>query len=127
MAATSGPAEGERATPARPPSARERLGELALEAALGTAGVVESRDDPLRGPLATALPDSRYGVSLHLVCRTVPLPLLADEVRRRVAGRARVAGLAEALGTIDITIDDLADGGDGVASDELPPAGEAGP
>ncbi len=109
--------------PARPvsaaPSERAQLARLALDAALGVEGVVSShvgplgtqvtehRDERLPGVLATALAGGGYGVELHLVTEVVPLPQLADLVRSRVERAASSAGLADVLGPVDITIEDV--------------------
>lgn len=109
--------------PARPasaaPSERAQLARLALDAALGVEGVVSSqagplgtqvtahRDERLPGVLATALAGGGYGVELHLVTEMVPLHPLADRVRTRVERAASSAGLADVLGPVDITIEDV--------------------
>jgi hypothetical protein len=115
---------GTRASqPPRPasaaPSERAQLARLALDAALGVAGVVSShagpqgtwvtadREERLPGVLATALAGGGYGVELHLVTEVVPLLPLADRVRSRVERAAASAGLADALGPVDITIEDV--------------------
>ena len=97
------------------------LARLALESALATEGVVSTDAGPvgtrvtrggggrLRGVVAAARADGRYGIELHLVTRVVPLHPLAARVRAGVGQAARVAGLAESLGPIDITIDDVAE------------------
>lgn len=115
--------------PARPPSAepseRERLARLALDAALGVDGVVSPHtgpggtrvtshgDERLPGVLATAFAGGGYGVELHLVTRVVPLHELADRVRSRVARAASAAGLADVLGPVDVTIEDVVIPGEG--------------
>ena len=65
------------------------------------------REERLPGVLATALAGGRYGVELHLVTELVPLPQLADLVRSRVERAASSAGLADVLGPVDITIEDV--------------------
>jgi hypothetical protein len=107
----------------RPLSVRVQLARLALESALAVDGVVGSDPGP-RGMWATAdererLPgvtsmaraDGTYGLALHLVTRVVPLHPLADRVRARVARAAARAGLAERLGPLDITIEDVVEAG----------------
>jgi hypothetical protein len=101
------------------PSERVQLARLALDAALGVDGVVSShagplgtrvtadREERLPGVLATALAGGGYGVELHLVTEVVPLPPLADRVRSRVERAASSAGLADVLGPVDITIEDV--------------------
>ena len=114
--------------PARPPaepSERARLARLALHAALGVDGVVSSHTGPggmhvtsdrgerLPGVLATALPGGEYGLELHLVTEVVPLHELAERVRSRVARAASSAGLADVLGPVDVTIEDVMIPGEG--------------
>ncbi len=65
------------------------------------------REERLPGVLATALAGGGYGVELHLVTELVPLPQLADLVRSRVEWAASSAGLADVLGPVDITIEDV--------------------
>lgn len=101
------------------PSERAQLARLALDAALGVDGVVSShagplgtrvtadREERLPGVLATALAGGGYSVELHLVTEVVPLPQLAARVRLRVERAAASAGLADALGPVDITIEDV--------------------
>lgn len=101
------------------PSVRVQLARLALDAALGVDGVVSShagrlgtrvtadRGERLPGVLATALAGGGYGVELHLVTEVVPLHQLADRVRWRVARAASSAGLADVLGPVDVTIEDV--------------------
>lgn len=98
---------------------RVRLARLALESALAVEGVADLHAGPgatrvtsdgnerLPGVVATALADGTYSLDLHLVAQLVPLHSLAEEVRSRVTRAAGAAGLAEALGPIDITIEDL--------------------
>lgn len=108
-----------RASPEIERSVRVELARLALAAALEVDGVVgaapgphglfvtRDRDLRLSGVTAAALADGRYAVTLHLVVRLVPLPALADRVREQVTRSAARAGLADALGPVDIEIDDL--------------------
>ncbi len=105
--------------PSGAPSERVRLARLALDAALGVAGVVSShtgrlgtrmtpdREERLLGVVATARAAGGYGIELHLVTEVVPLPQLADLVRSRVERAASSAGLADVLGPVDITIEDV--------------------
>lgn len=114
--------------PARPfaePSERARLARLALDAALRVDGVVSSHTGPggmrvtsdrgerLPGVLVTALPGGEYGVELHLVTDVVPLHELGERVRSRVARAASSAGLADVLGPVDVTIEDVVIPGEG--------------
>ena len=117
------PARTRASQPPRPvsaaPSVRAHLARLALDAALGVDGVVSSHAGPLGtwvtadrgerlpGVLAIALAGGGYGVELHLVTEVVPLPELADRVRSRVARAASSAGLADVLGPVDVTIEDV--------------------
>ncbi len=101
------------------PSKRAQLARLALDAALGVDGVVSSRAGPLgtrvtadreerlSGVLATALAGGGYGVELHLVTEIVPLHPLADRIRAQVERAAASAALADVLGPVDITIEDV--------------------
>ena len=106
--------------PSAPPSDRVRLARLALDAALATDGVDGGTDGPVRmwvtveqgqrypGVTATVTPDGTHDVALHLVVDPVPLHPLADAIRTRAASDVAAAGLAEALGSIDIAFEDLA-------------------
>jgi len=91
------------------------LARLALEAALDVPGVVGAEagadgvrvtaDPPagmLHGVSVIAEGNGRYAVDLRLVVTMVPLHPLADEVRRRVAARAKRKGLADHLGTLGV-------------------------
>ncbi len=107
--------------PASAPSERVELARLALTEALALDGVVRADAgpfgtritldgrEPLAGVTAAALSDGRYGVTLHLVSRVVPLRPLADRIRARIKRRASRAGLEEVLGPIDIVFEDLAE------------------
>jgi len=116
-----------------------RLARLGLEAALavpdvlsGEAGVHGLRvtaDPPaglLRGVSVTAEAAGSYAVDLRLVVRMVPLVALGDEVRRRVRGSARRAGLDAALGAVNVEFahlvgPDEADSALAPAEPDLPP------
>ncbi len=101
------------------PSDRGRLARVALEAALAVPGVVRGEAgggaprvtvDPagrLVGVAATAQRDGRYAVDLRLIADVVPLLPLADGVRARVQRAAAQAGLAGALGRVDVEFADL--------------------
>ena len=101
-------------------SVRRRLARLAHTAALAVEGVADTSSGPagrwltagggerVPGVVATILPSGRYGLELHLVADPVPLRPLADRVRRRIEAAAASAGLADAIGPVDIRIDDLA-------------------
>jgi hypothetical protein len=101
------------------PSERVQLARLALDAALGVDGVVSSdagplgtwvtadRGERLPGVVATALADGVYGVELHLVTEVVPLRPLAERVRSSVEQAVSSAGLAQLLGPVDITVEDV--------------------
>ena len=105
----------------RPPSTRVRMARLALETALAVPGVAgghggrmglaftNDAGERLQGVIATALPGGKVGLELHLVADLVPLYPLADAVRERVTGAAAAAGLAGALGPVDVAIDDVVD------------------
>jgi hypothetical protein len=107
--------------PAPAASERVELARLALAQALALDGVVRADAgplgtritldgrEPLAGVTAAALADGRYGVTLHLVSRVVPLRPLADRIRARIKRGASRAGLEDALGPIDIFFEDLAE------------------
>ncbi len=118
MAASPSTPDARLQAPARP-STRGRLARLALDAALGVEGIVIGHSGPggahmsvaedgtAVGVLAAARPDGRYDVSLALVARPVSLHPLAEEVRRCVGEIASRAGLAEALGQVDVAFEDV--------------------
>ncbi len=105
--------------PAPAVSERVELVRLALTHALAVDGVVRADagllgtrvtldgSERLAGVTAAALSDGRYGLTLHLVARVVPLPPLADRVRARIERGASRAGLEKALGPIDIVFEDV--------------------
>jgi len=109
----------DRLRPEAPSSPRGRLARLVLDGALGVDGVVTGHSGPSGtqvsvapggtavGVTAVARPDGRYDVSLALVVRPVALHPLAEEVRRRVREVASQAGLADALGTVDVAFEDV--------------------
>jgi hypothetical protein len=100
-------------------SVRLRLAAVARAAALGTRGVVGLDAGPrgmsvtasgglrVDGVVCAALPDGRYGVSVHLVAGMVALRPVADAVRARVAREAAAVGLADRLGPVDIVVEDV--------------------
>lgn len=92
-----------------PASLRRRLEELAGEVAAATPGVGSAAST------AVAIPGGRFGVALRLVAELVPLRPLADEVRSRVVTEAASAGLAEAVGPVDIAIEDVVAASEGEA------------
>jgi hypothetical protein len=114
------------AKPERPaaPSERVRLARVAHNAALGVNGVVAADagrfgtrvtadgEERLPGVLVTARAGGGYAVELHLVCDVVPLRPLAERIREQVERAAAGAGLAHALGHVDITIEDVVDRGE---------------
>ena len=96
-------------------SPRLRLAQLALDAALSTAGVQGADVGPhrlcatsagasgtVRGVAVVAQADGRYSIDLCLVAGIVPLLELADEVRRRVRTRADREGMADFLGELNV-------------------------
>jgi len=107
--------------PAPAASERVELARLALTEALSVDAVTHAAAGPLgtrstldgserlAGVTSAALSDGRYGVSLHLVARVVPLRPLADRIRARIERGASRAGLENALGPIDIVFEDVAD------------------
>lgn len=102
-----------------PPSDRLRLAELGLEAALKVKHVAAAHSGRLGtqmtfeggrrvpGVRAVAAADGRYAVELHLSVAEVSLPELAEKVRDSVERAAKKAGLAEQLGSIDVSFEDL--------------------
>jgi hypothetical protein len=120
--------------PARP-SRRQQLARLAIEAALevdgvaaghpGVGGVYVTEASGLSGAratgvVATARPDGRFDVELHLVVRPVPLLPLGEEIRSRVLAAATEDGLTDRLGVVDIGFEDVLE----VAPAEPPALGE---
>jgi hypothetical protein len=109
------------ALPAFAVSERVELVRLALRQALVVDGVVGADagslglrvtldgSQRLAGVTAAALADGRYGMTLHLVARLVPLHPLAERIRERIERGASLAGLAQVLGPIDIVFEDLAE------------------
>lgn len=105
------------------PSPRVHLARLAWEAALAADGVAggdagrpprwqtEDRGEVLPGVVATARPDARFDVQLHLIASWPPPPLheLATTIRGRVVEAAASAGLARALGAQAIFFGDVAE------------------
>lgn len=116
--AHSVPPDLDRLGPVRP-SRRARLAAVALDAALATEGAVaghpgsppvyvsQGPDGPLRGVAAVADSQGRYDVALHLVADPVPLHELGKRIRELVRREAEQAGLAAALGEIDVVIEDV--------------------
>ncbi|MEJ7567362.1 MAG: hypothetical protein WKF41_03770 [Gaiellaceae bacterium] len=102
------------------PSTRLQLARVALDAALTVAGVVgpvgalesatATARDRVPGVLVVALNDRRYDVSLHLIAAVVPLHDLADRIRERVVRAATAAGLARALGPVNVVFEDVVAG-----------------
>jgi hypothetical protein len=105
---------------AAPAGERARLAHVAVEAALGTPGVVEANAGPgglhatfaggerVPGVRVTSAGAERYSVELFLTTAVVPLAPLADDVRTRVRRAARSAGLETALDGVAVTILDVA-------------------
>ncbi len=100
-ASRSGGGDAASAVGRPPASLRRQLEELAREVAAATPGVGSA------ACTAVAVPGGRFGVALRLAAELVPLRPLADEVRSRIVTAAVSAGLAEALGPVDIAIDDI--------------------
>jgi hypothetical protein len=104
-------------------SPRSRLARAALEAAIalpqiavgvrGAQRVWATVDagEILEGVVATARPDSRFDVDLHLVARWPfgSLFALGDQVRTRVRGAAARAGLDGILGAVTVRFEDVLD------------------
>lgn len=103
------------------PSERVRLARLAEQAARGVPGVVGGlegrvrlwvtvdRGERIPGVVVAAVGEGRHAVTLHLIARPVPLHPLGDSVRAAVETAADVAGLATALGPVDVAFEDLAE------------------
>lgn len=102
------------------PSPRVQLAEEALGAALSVDGVTGLHPGPLTGarvgaPGGAPLPgvtaigrtDGRYDLALHLVARPTVFAELADRIRAAVEKAARRAGVADALGRVDVAFADL--------------------
>jgi hypothetical protein len=99
------------------------LAALALEAALGTPGVIAGHAGPnasavtacpsglLRGVVVAAVAGGRYTVDVHLIARPVPLHALGDAVRARIERRSRAAGLAEIVGMVSVSFEDVVEDG----------------
>ena len=104
-------------------SSRSRLARVALEAATGmpeiAAGVrgrhrlwaTVDAGEILEGVVATARPDGRLDVELHLVAEWPfgSLFALADQVRTRVQRAAARVGLDGLLGSITVGFEDVLD------------------
>jgi hypothetical protein len=104
-------------------SSRSRLARVGLEAATGmpeiAAGVrgrhrlwaTVDAGEILKGVVATARPDGRFDVELHLVAEWPfgSLFALADQVRTRVQRAAARVGLDDLLGSITVGFEDVLD------------------
>jgi len=100
-------------------SDRVRLAQVALAAALAVPDVVRAEagaglprltaggPELLIGVSATAQADGRYAIDLRLIARLAPLRPLADHVREGVQAAAARAGLAAALGSVDVEFADV--------------------
>jgi len=102
------------AEPDRPRSARERLSELAAQAALATEGVVGLYPSPVdvarpgaTGVLCAERADGRYELRVQLAVKPVALRELGDRVRTAVAAAAAGDGLGDRLGPVDVYIRDI--------------------
>lgn len=114
-----------------------QIARLALDAALGTPGVVSGSEGPLRswvtiengqrlpGVVAAEQADGLVGVTLHLVVEPVPLHPLADGLRTRIEAGAAAGALAGRLGPVDIAFEDI--GQPGASSAAPPPAATGAP
>ena len=101
------------------PSERVMLARVALDAALSVNGVVSGDagrfgtwvtadgEERLPGVLVTARAGGGFAVELHLVAQVVPLHPLAERIREQVARAAAGAGLADVLGNVDVTFEDV--------------------
>ncbi|MCP9489281.1 MAG: hypothetical protein MSC31_05335 [Solirubrobacteraceae bacterium MAG38_C4-C5] len=114
------PVEGTSArvetSPPRVQGPRDRLAHAALDAALRVEGVaglaaptpgLSSLGPLFAGVDVVAQDRDRYGLTLHLAARLVPLLPLADAVRDAVASAARRDGLADDLGRVDVRFEAL--------------------
>ncbi len=112
-------------------SPRSRLARVALQAAIAlpqiTVGVRGAQrvwatvdaGEILEGVVATARPDARFDVELHLVAQWPfgSLFALADQVRTRVQRAAARAGLGGILGQVTVAFEDVRDqASDGVGA-----------
>lgn len=100
-------------------SERARLARVALDAALAAPGVVAASAGPLglhatlagterlAGVSVAAVDEGRYAVDLYLTTALVALPTLAGDVRDRVIRAAHRAGLASAVGPVNVTVVDV--------------------
>ena len=107
--------------PASTGTPRSRLARVALEAAIAlpevAAGVrgrqrvwaTADAGEILEGVVATARPDARFDVELHLVAQWPfgPLFALADQVRARVRRAAARVDLDGILGQITVAFEDV--------------------
>jgi hypothetical protein len=112
---------GAPAQPGVASSARSRLARSALEAARslpqvaggvrGAQGVWATAEAGglLEGVTAVARVDGRYDIELHLIAQWPigSLYTLADEVRGRVARAAAREGLADAIGDVTVSFEDV--------------------
>lgn len=103
-------------SPPRVRGPRDRLAQVAIDAALGVEGVAGlAPPTPGRsslGPLFAGIDvvaegRDRYGLTLHLAAHLVPLIPLADAVRDAVATAAQRDGLTGELGRIDVRFETL--------------------
>lgn len=98
---------------------RATLARLAHEAALGAGGVVALDDqrplastaaeggERVRGIWCVAEPSGRYELHVYITVRPVPIPALAERIRRRVRAAARRQGLAKEVGAIEVVVVDI--------------------
>jgi hypothetical protein len=82
-------------------------GVVALDAGIGGLFLTAGGGESVAGVRCLAAPGGGYDVALRLVCRLVPLRVLADTVRQAVIAAATVAGLE--LSTVTITVADVVD------------------
>lgn len=109
--------EGERGSP------RARLALLAREAALAVEGVASvgprlrpdratyAGGERIDGVVCAAESGERYGVAVYLGAEPVQLQELAERVRAEVTAAAERSGLGDDLGSVDVVVDDLVEGG----------------
>ncbi len=113
-------------THATPASARVRLARIAHHVAVGTRGVAHPMpgrrlatpdgQELVPGVVVAAVPGERYSITLHLAVHPVALETLAERIRAAVLLEASAAGLAAAVGPIDVSFEDVVEPGTETAS-----------
>ncbi|MEZ5101627.1 MAG: hypothetical protein R3C15_17870 [Thermoleophilia bacterium] len=101
-------------------ASRVDIGRTAVEAALGTPGVIEvsagagermhataGEGERVPGVVVLAEDEERLLVGLHLVTSLEPLPALSERVRDSVLRAAAERGFDGRIGRIDVVIEDI--------------------